>query len=41
MRRTGKKPSPNLPMRFIYPITEKNANPNVPADSEGLVMWQK
>lgn len=41
MRRTGKKPAANLPMRFIYPITEKNANPNVPADSDGLVMWQK
>lgn len=41
IRRTGKmKPSPNLPMRFIYPITEKNANPNVPADSPNLVMWK-
>jgi len=41
MRRTKTKPSPNMPMRFIYPITEYNANPNVPKDSETLVMWEK
>lgn len=39
MRRTNTKPDPNMPMRFIYPITEKNANPNVPNDSPQLVMW--
>ncbi len=41
MRRTKTKPSPNMPMRFIYPITEYNANPNVPKDSDALVIWEK
>ncbi|MDT3741422.1 MAG: SusD/RagB family nutrient-binding outer membrane lipoprotein [Candidatus Kapabacteria bacterium] len=37
MRRTGTLPSPNVPKRFIYPQSEKNANPFVPLDSDGLV----
>lgn len=37
MRRTGTLPANNVPKRFVYPQSEKNANPNVPADSDGLV----
>lgn len=37
MRRTGTLPSPQVPKRFIYPITEKNANPFVPIDNDNLV----
>lgn len=37
MRRTGTLPSPDVPKRFIYPQSEKNANPFVPLDSDGLV----
>ena len=40
-RRTQTRPDPNMPMRFIYPITENNANPNVPADNDNLVIWSK
>ncbi|HRP01779.1 MAG TPA: SusD/RagB family nutrient-binding outer membrane lipoprotein, partial [Candidatus Kapabacteria bacterium] len=39
MRRTQTKPEADMPMRFIYPITEKNANPNVPVDNDNLVIW--
>ena len=41
MRRTNTKPDSNMPMRFIYPITEFNANPNVPVDNDNLVIWSK
>ncbi len=41
MRRTQTRPSPSMPMRFIYPITEFNANPNVPIDNDNLVIWTK
>ncbi|MDQ1266185.1 MAG: starch-binding outer membrane protein SusD/RagB family, partial [Bacteroidota bacterium] len=37
MRRLGTLPSTEIPKRWIYPINEKNANPNVPADNVGLV----
>jgi len=37
MRRTGSLPSAQIPVRFIYPITEKNANPNVPPDNDNLM----
>ncbi|GAB1371392.1 hypothetical protein MASR1M45_14540 [Candidatus Kapaibacterium sp.] len=37
MRRSGTLPNANVPKRFIYPQSEKNANPNVPADGDGLV----
>lgn len=40
-RRTQTKPDPSMPMRFIYPITETNANPNVPVDNDNLVIWTK
>lgn len=41
MRRLNLKPDPQMPMRFIYPLSEKNANPNVPNDSPNLVIWPK
>lgn len=40
-RRTQTRPDPSMPMRFIYPITEYNANPNVPTDNDNLVIWAK
>jgi hypothetical protein len=33
MRRLGTLPQATVPNRFIYPITEKTANPNVPSDA--------
>lgn len=41
MRRTQTRPDPSMPMRFIYPLTENNANPNVPTDNDNLVIWTK
>ena len=41
MRRLGVLPEAKVPMRWPYPTTEKNANPNVPADSDGLMtVWK-
>jgi hypothetical protein len=37
MRRTNTLPATEIPKRFIYPQSEKNANPFVPADDDGLV----
>ncbi|MGE5478911.1 MAG: SusD/RagB family nutrient-binding outer membrane lipoprotein [Chloroflexota bacterium] len=37
MRRTGTLPSPNIPLRWTYPVAETNANPNVPEDNDELV----
>lgn len=37
MRRTKTLPSSKVPVRFLYPVSEKNANPNVPADDPSLV----
>lgn len=39
MRRLGMLPSQNVPERFIYPISEKSANPNVPPDGNNLVQY--
>ncbi len=39
MRRTGSLPDDNIPKRWIYPESEINANPNVPADDDNLVRW--
>lgn len=36
-RRTGTTFSPDVPKRWIYPSSEKNANPNTPADNDNLV----
>ncbi|HVZ41243.1 MAG TPA: SusD/RagB family nutrient-binding outer membrane lipoprotein [Candidatus Kapabacteria bacterium] len=36
-RRTGTTAEPNVPKRWIYPSSEKNANPNTPADNDALV----
>ncbi len=33
-RRLGTLPDTKIPNRFIYPISEKNSNPNVPSDSK-------
>jgi hypothetical protein len=41
MRRTKTMPNPNMPLRFIYPLSEYNANPNVPGNSDNLVIWTK
>lgn len=41
MRRTQTRPDPTMPMRFIYPLSEFNANPNVPKDADNLVIWTK
>jgi len=40
-RRTQTRPDASMPMRFIYPLTENNANPNVPGDNDNLVIWAK
>ena len=37
MRRTGTLPESRVPKRWIYPQSEKNANPNTPADADALV----
>lgn len=37
MRRTGTLPETRVPKRWIYPQSEKNANPNTPADADALV----
>jgi hypothetical protein len=37
MRRTGTLPDNSIPKRWIYPQSETNANPFVPADDESLV----
>ncbi|MCX6156158.1 MAG: RagB/SusD family nutrient uptake outer membrane protein [Candidatus Kapabacteria bacterium] len=41
MRRTGtlpaKAPAKAIPLRWVYPISEKNANPYVPADADNLM----
>ncbi|MCB0710726.1 MAG: RagB/SusD family nutrient uptake outer membrane protein [Ignavibacteriae bacterium] len=37
MRRTGTLPEATVPVRWIYPFSEKNANPNVPPNSDALV----
>lgn len=37
MRRTKTLPSTKVPVRFLYPVSELNANPNVPADNDALV----
>ncbi len=37
MRRTKTLPAANVPVRFLYPVTETNANPNVPPDNDNLV----
>jgi hypothetical protein len=41
MRRTKTLPDAAIPMRFIYPLSEFNANPNVPGNSDNLVIWTK
>lgn len=41
MRRTKTLPNSAMPMRFIYPLSEFNANPNVPLNSDNLVIWTK
>jgi len=37
MRRTGTLPDTKVPKRWIYPESEKNANPNTPSDDDALV----
>jgi hypothetical protein len=39
MRRTGTLPEAAVPLRWIYPETELNANPNVPVEDDILVEY--
>lgn len=42
MRRTKTLPNGEVPIRWSYPISEKNANPNVPKDADNLIeIWSK
>ena len=36
-RRVGVLPSATSPKRWVYPKSEKNANPNTPADNNSLI----